>query len=113
MEPNREEHFRKIREQDGGKTHEEDKEYTRVKDLAQIHDKFPLTRQAIDEEQTSNEEPTGEEHFCGSCVFRYEEYQNESHVEEANTGKPFTPPHEEKDEVLVLQGMFERIIHNY
>jgi hypothetical protein len=84
-----------------------------VKDLAQIHEKFPLTHQAIDEEQTSNEEPTGEEHFCESCRFCYDEYQNESHVEEVNTGKPSTPPQEEEDVVLVLQGMFERIIHNY
>ena len=34
-------------------------------------------------------------------------------MEEASTGIPYTPPLGEKDEVLVLQGMFERIIRDY
>ena len=65
------------------------------------------------EGQTSEADLSSEGSYCSSCGYYYGERQSESHVEEASTGTPFTPPHEEKDEVLVLQGMFERIIRDY
>ena len=65
------------------------------------------------EGQTGEEDLYSEKSCCSSCGFYYGERQSESHVEEFSTGEPFTPPNEEKDDVLVLQGMFERIIHNY
>ena len=73
----------------------------------------PRTQQMDKEGQTGEEDLYSEKSCCSSCGFYYGERQSESHVEESNSGEPFTPPNEEKDDVLVLQGMFERIIHNY
>ena len=65
------------------------------------------------EGQTSEADLSSEGSYCSSCGYYYGERQIESHVEEVSTGTPYTPPREEKDEVLVLQGMFERIIRDY
>ena len=73
----------------------------------------PRTQQMDKEGQTGEEDLYSEKSCCSSCGFYYGERHSESHVEEFNTEEPFTPPNEEKDDVLVLQGMFERIIHNY
>ena len=73
----------------------------------------PRTQQMDKEGQTGEEDLYSEKSCCSSCGFYYGERQSESHLEKFNTEEPFTPPNEEKDDVLVLQGMFERIIHNY
>ena len=48
---------------------------------------------------------------CDTCGFCYSERQSESHVEYENTGAPYTPPQEEKDEVMLMQDMVERLLH--
>ena len=86
----------------------------RMKDPVQTHEEEkPFTQQVDKEGQTSKAELSSEKICCESCEFYYGERQSESHVEEAITGTPCTPPHEEKDEVLMLQGMFERILRDY
>ena len=73
----------------------------------------PRTQQVDKEGQNSEADLSSEKSCCSSCGFYYGERQSESHVEKASTGTPYTPPHEEKYDILVLQGMFERIIHDY
>ena len=73
----------------------------------------PRTQQVDKEGQNSEADLFSEKSCYSSCGFYYGERQSESHVEEASTGTPYTTPHEEKDDVLVLQGIFERIIIDY
>ena len=73
----------------------------------------PLLTQQVDKEgQNSEADLSSEKSCCSSCGYYYGERKSESYVEEA-TGTPCTSPQEEKDDVLVLQGMFERIILDY
>ena len=55
----------------------------------------PRTQQVDKEGQTSEADLSSEKSFCSSCGYYYGERQSE----------------EEKDEVLVLQDMLERLLH--
>jgi hypothetical protein len=84
-----------------------------MEEPAQTHEEEPPRTQQVDKEgQTSEANLSSERSCCSFCGFYYGERQSESYMEEA-TETPYTPPHEEKDDVLVLQGMFERIILDY
>ena len=72
----------------------------------------PRTQQVDKEGQTSEMDLSSERSCCSSCGFYYGERRSESYMEEA-TGKPYTPPQEEKDVAVVLQGMFGRILRDY
>jgi hypothetical protein len=65
----------------------------------------------VDEEgQSSEMDQSSEGSYCSSCGIYLGERRSESYVEEV-TGTPYTPPQEEKDEVLVLQDMLERLLN--
>ena len=52
----------------------------------------PRTQQVDNEGQTSEMNLSSEGSYCSSCGYYYGERQSESHVEEASTGTPYTPP---------------------
>ena len=72
----------------------------------------PRTQQVDKEGQTSEMDLSSERSYCSSCGFYYGERESESYMEEA-TGTPYTPPQEDKDVAVVLQGMFERVLRDY
>ena len=71
----------------------------------------PRTQQMDKEGQTGEEDLSSHWSCCDTCGFCYSERQSESHVEYENTGTPYTPPQEEKDEVMLMQDMLERLLH--
>ena len=72
----------------------------------------PRTQQVDKEGQTSEMDLSSERSYCSSCGFYYGERESESYMEEA-TGTPYTPPQEERDVAVVLQGIFGRVLRDY
>ena len=70
----------------------------------------PRTQQVDKEGRTSEADLSSEKSFCSSCGLYYGERQSESYADKA-TGTPYTPPQEEKDEVLVMQDMLEHLLN--
>ena len=82
----------------------------RIEEPEQTYGEEPPRTQQVDKEgQTSEADLSSEGSCCSSCGFYYGD-KSESYMEEA-TGTSYTPPKEEKDEVMVMQNMLERLLH--
>jgi len=82
----------------------------RMEEPEQTYGEEPPRAQQVDKEgQTSEADLSSEGSRCSSCGFYYGD-KSESYMEEA-TGTPYTPPHDEKDEVMVMQDMLERLLY--
>ena len=65
----------------------------RMEEPEQTYIKEPPRTQQVDKEgQNCEADLSSKKSCCSSCGFYYGERKSESHVEEASTGTPYTPP---------------------